>query len=504
MSRFSFSRPSIITFSAVLGFLMGLGLLFVISEAIVLLPISLQGSIVGLPSVFGTDLNFLIGYFTCFAAAGGILGFASLNRQKRSTEEKSHLNEHSFSAYQHSFTLIELLIVIAVIAVLATVVILTLNPAELMRKSRDANRLSDMKTLEQAIQLYSEDTGESLGTSSTLYLSVPDPDATSSLGDQCQGLGLSTSSLPAGWTYHCAGSDWYKNVDGTGWIPIDFKSSSFGSPVGTLPVDPVNATSSGFYYTYVGSGDPYELAAIFESQKYIPLEASDGGPDPAQYEVGTNLALSPFAHGLVGYWTFDEGNGTVAADSSGFSRNLNAAQGFSAWGTGQIGYAIETTGDTDGDWRYVPGQFPPYDSITILAWINSASSSQNRFIAEFGNGSSFGTYISQNANKLEGELWNSDGSSCGLLDSPASTILSGTWQLVGLTYDGKTETLYTNGTSVASQNVACSLHTQSNFYVAWNSMCGSNCSFDGLVDELRIYNAALSASEIQAIYNSEK
>ena len=44
------------------------------------------------------------------------------------------------------FTLIELLIVIAIIAILAVVVVLVLNPAELLRQSRDSQRLSDIST----------------------------------------------------------------------------------------------------------------------------------------------------------------------------------------------------------------------------------------------------------------------------------------------------------------------------------------------------------------------
>jgi len=41
-----------------------------------------------------------------------------------------------------AFTLIELLIVIAIIAILSIVVILVLNPAQLLKQSRDSNRVS--------------------------------------------------------------------------------------------------------------------------------------------------------------------------------------------------------------------------------------------------------------------------------------------------------------------------------------------------------------------------
>src|ERR1700719_2922177 len=88
------------------------------------------------------------------------------------------------------FTLIELLVVIAIIAILSVVVVLTLNPAELLRQSRDSNRLSDLDTLNHALSIYNADqsTGANfnMGSSSVIYVSIPDPTATSTAGDQCQ------------------------------------------------------------------------------------------------------------------------------------------------------------------------------------------------------------------------------------------------------------------------------------------------------------------------------
>jgi len=41
--------------------------------------------------------------------------------------------------YQRSFTLIELLVVIAILAVLMSIIVITLNPAEMLRKTRDTS-----------------------------------------------------------------------------------------------------------------------------------------------------------------------------------------------------------------------------------------------------------------------------------------------------------------------------------------------------------------------------
>src|SRR4030067_479342 len=173
-----------------------------------------------------------------------------------------------------SFTLIELLVVVSIISILSVFVIITLNPSELLKQSRDSERVSDLSTINSALSLYTVDNPAiSIGTAPTTHLSIPDNTATSTQGTQCQGL--SFPSLPSGWTYHCPASSTYRNTDGTGWIPVNFNSISYGNPLGSLPVDPIN-TSSTAYYTYTPGGS-WEVTSLFESAKYAPQMANDGG-----------------------------------------------------------------------------------------------------------------------------------------------------------------------------------------------------------------------------------
>src|SRR5450759_5412343 len=84
-------------------------------------------------------------------------------------------------------------------------------------------------------------------------------------------------------------------------------------------------------------------------------------------EVGTNLSLSPFTHGLVGYWKFDEGTGTNATDSSGMGNNGTLTNG-PTWTTGKVGGALSFDG-TD-DYVNVPDN-PSLDmsgNLTIEFW----------------------------------------------------------------------------------------------------------------------------------------
>ncbi len=319
------------------------------------------------------------------------------------------------------FTLIELLVVIAIIAILAVVVVITINPAELLRQGRDATRVSDMGTINKAVSLYYQDAMASpstmfMGTSSVIYVSVPDPTATAPAGNQCTGLGLPTP--PTGYTYQCAASSTYMKVDGTGWIPINFNSYSAGSVISKLPVDPVNTTSTNLYYTYETDGiGGFKLTAFFESQKYASQMASDGGDDPELYEKGTNLALAS-GRGLVGYWPLDEGSGNTAIDYSG-NNNTGTWNGTQTGTSGyySLGYVGSYTGTFDGSSDYItvasPIDIPTGNVATVSAWIKPSGYSDASYngVVSWGSrgctGTSFLASI-QNTGRLSFASWCND------------------------------------------------------------------------------------------------
>jgi len=207
------------------------------------------------------------------------------------------------------FTLIELLVVIAIIAILAVVVVLTLNPAELLRQSRDSNRVSDLATLKSAIGLYITDqggtTGFSMGIPALCYNSTPG--ATSTFyGPNASGTWAATTTC-ATWfasaTSNASTSG--RAINGTGWLPINFASTTPGSPIGTLPIDPVDIDGTGptkaagaLFYGYVTNGTTYKLSAFMESTRYstggsndVEGDTHDGGLNDYVYEQGSNLTL---------------------------------------------------------------------------------------------------------------------------------------------------------------------------------------------------------------------
>jgi len=180
------------------------------------------------------------------------------------------------------FTLLELLIVIGILAILSAVTILVINPAELLRKSRDTQRISDLGSINSALGYYITNTATVSAT----------------------GLGLSTVSYSYNALTTCGANRTgpaiaIQKVDGTGWIPVPMSTLVDGSPISSLPVDPNSLTTGASfrYYVYVTNGQTYwQLAANLESTYYTSTdnrEASDGGSVANLYEVGNNLTLIP-------------------------------------------------------------------------------------------------------------------------------------------------------------------------------------------------------------------
>lgn len=210
------------------------------------------------------------------------------------------------------FTLLELLIVIAIIAILSVALVLVLNPAETLKKSRDAQRISDLSTLKTAIGLY-------MTSVSPVYLgglaSNTECQATAGTWQAGDKVFYSTPLATAITDTTLDGSTVTVKsqvatpglTDGNGWIPVNFGAIAGGSPISNIPVDPVNnvvsgastlsaVTSDALVYRYGCSVSPvaFEIDAQLESDAYKVNDnklTSDGGNNTNLYETGTSLTI---------------------------------------------------------------------------------------------------------------------------------------------------------------------------------------------------------------------
>lgn len=205
------------------------------------------------------------------------------------------------------FTLIELLVVIAILAVLMSVIVITLNPAEMLKKTRDTKRIADLDALRTAISLFITDIGG-------LYSGTGNPPSGTFSATSCYthntGAGTLSTYLTTGTHTTCsafATPTASQAIDGTGWIPIKLSAISSGAPLSSLPIDPKNQTNGGtsfgakssdgpLFYIFNGSSasGTFKLIANMESSYYASsgsgdVESKDGGRIIDAYEVGSDL-----------------------------------------------------------------------------------------------------------------------------------------------------------------------------------------------------------------------
>lgn len=398
----------------------------------------------------------------------------------------------------NSFTLVELLVVIGILAILTAATVIVLNPAELLKQSRDSKRTTDLANLNNGIKLLlTQNPDVNLGSASTVYISLSDSSST------CGSYSLPV--LPAGWQYHCATAANLNKVDSTGWIPISFSSATSGvASLAALPLDPQN--SGAYYYSYIPGGS-WEIMGMFESEKYAAKARSDAGTDPERLEVGSNLALWKDVYGLIGYWPMDEGSGTAVVDRSG-NNNTGTLSGAS-WESGancKVGGCLIFDGVNDYVSIGSANISPSY--ITVSAWINVKSlisqSSEKWIMAIPIDASPWESY---------GFIWHPSGSGYTLafdtyeswVESLSTVLDFDTFHHFVGTYSGATLNVYIDGVLVKSVNKSGTPLTYiGNKPFMIGSRSGPSYNTNVVADDVRVYNRALSAAEIQAIYNATK
>jgi hypothetical protein len=202
--------------------------------------------------------------------------------------------------------------------------------------------------------------------------------------------------------------------------------------------------------------------------------------------------------GLVGYWNFDEGSGATANDLSG-NNNDGTITGATWTSSGMYGGALNFDGTND----YV--MVPDDDSLdlsggmTIAAWINSGSTSGPRVIAaKWDDNIGQHSYIFKDhdsGSNLRIELW-------GLADIAGTAgIVTGSWIHVAATFDSSTVKLYYNGVEDASAVRVGSIPASTSALRIGAVATGGTVTqnFMGLMDEVYIYDRALSVDEINTL-----
>jgi len=259
---------------------------------------------------------------------------------------------------------------------------------------------------------------------------------------------------------------------------------------------------------------------------YYTVTASNpvlGGESPPSAEVAAEprYATTSYAYALAilsnnpaAYWRFSETNGTTAADATG---KHNATYG-SAVTLGIAGPrpadflgfeitnpAVALTTGVNNSWITVPALNLNTSTLTVTAWIyplGSQAAYTGLFFCRSGSTVSGMNYDSAGVNL--GYTWNNNASTWGWssgVQPPANQ-----WSFVALVVQPAGATVYlinTNGVQSAANAVA---NTSQAFpgagTIGTDTYAATARGFNGLMDEVAIFNQALTASQLQQLFAS--
>lgn len=220
-----------------------------------------------------------------------------------------------------------------------------------------------------------------------------------------------------------------------------------------------------------------------------------GGGTRVNSSVSNAQGSGRLDSGLAGYWRLDDGSGTSATDSSS-GGNTGTLNNGPTWGTGQIGGA--TSFDNTDDSITVGDVVEP-EYITMSAWINRSG---NGTVSIINKGtllsseqySLFLDYASYGTVEM---IVRAAGGGFDHCRTGSSGYTTGQWHLVTGTYNGTTCRVYVNGVDKTETVVS---DTTSGVINTGASSLTIGSAFNGLLDEVRIYNRPLSPDEVAQLY----
>ncbi|MHC4175343.1 MAG: LamG domain-containing protein, partial [Planctomycetota bacterium] len=201
---------------------------------------------------------------------------------------------------------------------------------------------------------------------------------------------------------------------------------------------------------------------------------------------------------LVGWWKLDETSGETAYDSSG-NGNVGTLQGDPVWQPlgGKVGGALEFDGIDDYVDCGSDASLDITNEITIAAWVKTNDSGNSQFNPYVTKGDRTYGLKHHSRNTMEFVIYDGYWRTTHF---PVDSSFNGVWHHLAGTYDGSQLKLYIDGTlEVTTAHKGSIASNTANLDIARNSEEAGRF-YDGAIDDVRIYNYALSPDEIETIY----
>lgn len=209
---------------------------------------------------------------------------------------------------------------------------------------------------------------------------------------------------------------------------------------------------------------------------------------------------------LVGWWTFD---GKNVVDGAAMDRTPNALTGTlkniatsTFYVAGKIGQAFNFISASSQQVTVAPNSALDVTAVTVSAWVKGTSfPNAYNGILQRGNAAHFYEYFVKSNGKIGYFILPNSGVFCDGLG--VTTLSTGIWYHVVMTYNSVQGLIgYVNGVqdcSVAPNGIIGSVVGTT--LAIGNDFFTAGRFFNGSIDDVRVYNRALSATEVQQLYN---
>jgi hypothetical protein len=274
-----------------------------------------------------------------------------------------------------------------------------------------------------------------------------------------------------------------------------------------LEWDPVQNLTYNIKRSTSQSG-PFSLVGTVASPKFIDSLLTNGttyyyviaGVDSAaEYPRTDPIAATPIL-GQWDYYKFNDSTGTRAIDSWGARHGTLI--GGASWTTGLQGKAVKLNG-SNGYVALPSGLMSSLNDFTIASWVKIDASATWARLFDFGTGTTNYMFLTpvSGSNTIRYAIRVSGNNTEQQLNY-AAPFSTGEWHHVAVTLSGTTGTLYVDGVAVnTNTNMTykpSSLGTTTQNYIGKSQF--NDPYLNGVVDEFRIYNRALTAPEINSVY----
>lgn len=201
----------------------------------------------------------------------------------------------------------------------------------------------------------------------------------------------------------------------------------------------------------------------------------------------------------VARWPFDEGAGTATADASGNQHTGTLENGAAWWAFGQFGKAIAFDGVDDAVTAAGSELLDATTALTLAGWVSPGAFGTPQSVIYKGGGAHPAYTLSIAADgRVEAVTY--PGGNPAIAQSVDPLPLD-VWSHLAATYDGTALRLYVNGADVSTVSVSGALVTTDGG--VWLGRTEVGDPFTGKLDEIRIYDRALTPAEIQVLATAD-